>query len=178
MTAKQLIEIVSKSFGLYFIVQLFLDGKQIISYLILISVGENTGFGFVGIYLWSFFAYAVAAWFMIVKSGRVANLLYKKDDEALLFKISNTDLIAAVIVAIGLLTIVNAVPEILNKVSHYVYFNEFDREEKGRFWTLNNRKADILYSVFKLAVGLVTLTNAKILSKYLTKGERIDEKRV
>lgn len=111
--------------------------------------------------------YVVGAWFLVSKSDLIADKLTRKSNDQLQLSATKADLAELLIIAIGMLVIVSSIPEILSTVSRYLYFNEYGQEDRSLYWESKNRKAELLYSVFKLAVGLLATTNARMIARRL-----------
>lgn len=171
MNQKQLIEVVSKSFGLYFIIEVFLNIKQLVFYGFGFAAYGDDNFSlyfYLGQNISDTIIYSIGAWLFIVKSEFVSNKVANIKPDEIQLTVSKSDLIEIVIIAIGVLSIVSSIPEILNKLTAYLYFNEFGRADKNLYWNENSRKADILFSVFKLAIGFVTILNGRLIAKKIT----------
>jgi hypothetical protein len=112
---------------------------------------------------------------LIVKADWVTDKLKIQKTGDLKLNLEKADWIELVIVAVGSLTIIYSIPEFMHKIVNYVYFNDYEKADRHLFWTGKN-KADVFYSLFKFAVGLFFLLNARNFSKRLTRiGDR-DEK--
>lgn len=176
MNQKDILQLVSKSFGLYFILQAILYLHQIIGYIATTGFADadRSTYWTFGQILWTVIIYALFSCILIIKSGFVANALSRGSDNVKI-AVSKSDLIEVVIIAIGIFMVANSIPEILNHVSQYLYFNEYEEENASLYWTRNGKKAEILFSIFNVAVGLVTMTNGRMIAKRLTRiGDRDD----
>ena len=79
------------------------------------------------------------------------------------------------IITISGITIIDSLPEILKNTISYIYFNPYSRMEKSEYWT-NKNTSDLIYSILKLAVGLLAIINARLVSRRLIKiGEKSDQ---
>jgi len=181
MNQKEIANIASKCFGLYFIVIGVVNLKQLVIMGLpsLYRDYEESTIFYLGLVLLDACFYFLAAWVLIKKSDWVAGRL-TKDGGDVNINIPKADLIEIVIIGICISVIVYALPEILNKLSRYLYFNEFSKNERNQFWDGKNQRAEIIYSVFKLAISLMVITNARWISKRLgtigTKDDEFDRK--
>ena len=156
MEQKQIIKIVSKSIGLLCLVYAFLDIKQILIYGIYIDFTERPdgqSLSYVGQITLGFALDIALASILIYKSELISTILSKGNNERLELGVSKYDLIQLVIIFIGVMAIVDAIPEILKSIAQYLYFNEFGREEMGRYWEASNRKPEVIYLILKLLTG-------------------------
>ena len=63
----------------------------------------------------------------------------------------------------------------MHKLVSYIYFNDYDKNEKKFYWT-NSNKASIFYSIFKLAVGLILISNGRNIARRLRRiGDKDDK---
>src|SRR5690606_17654939 len=130
--------------------------------------GDDTGslYFFLGSQIFNFIFNGIAAWLLFSKSEVIADKLEKNAVDQIELNVSKVFLIELVIIAISFLVIVFAIPEILNTVISFMYFNPYDRLETREYWT-DQRKADISYSVLKFLSGLMALLNSRIIAKKL-----------
>jgi hypothetical protein len=179
MNQRELLRLICKSFGLYFILESALNAKQIIYYATGITfLGKNniSLYYYLGQNIFDLVVYGLGAWILINKSEFISNKLANASSDQLQLMTTKADLIEIVIIGIGVLFIINAIPEILNKLTHYLYFNEYGRANKNLFWDEKDRKTEIIYSTFKFAVGLLTITNGRLVARRLTKiGDKDEE---
>jgi hypothetical protein len=177
MKQTDLINIFCKTFGLYFIIQAVVNIKDIFFYETVFQFYEDdnsTLYFMVGQCAFNFIFNLLAAWILICKSKWITSKIIKNPNETIEFTIQKTDLIELILIAISGLLIIHSFPEILNKMTNYIYLNPYDRIEKDAFWT-SKQKADIAYSIFKFATGILILTNTRQLAKRLTKiGDKDD----
>lgn len=168
-----MIKVFCKAFGLYFAVQAVVIIKDVTFY----GIGNALDnyplryFDLIGPIL-NFIFNGIAAWILIGKSDFVVSKIIKESEDNFDVKVNKSDLMELVIIGISLLIIIGSIPEILFKLTTYI---PLDRLEKNEFWTPRNQ-GDILYSIFKLIVGLLTITNSRLISSRLTKiGDRSDQ---
>src|SRR5882672_366094 len=127
MNQKQLIEITCKCFGLYFIVEIFLNLKQLFFYGVAsVNWGSDnfTLYFNLGQNLIDSIIYGIGAWILISKCESISSRLSNDKQGEIHLTASKADIIEIAIIAIGMLTIISAIPEILNKLTTYLYFNE------------------------------------------------------
>ena len=179
MDQKALINVVTKSFGLYLILLAFLAAKQLLTYTGWAQFyGDHQAdtYFYLGQIIFDLVFDLILAWLFISKSDFISSKLANKSNERVELNATKSDLIELVIIAVGTLTIVNAIPEILNKLTQYIYFNEYGRQDKDLYWKDSNRKTDIVFSGFKFAIGLVAITNGRLIAKRLTRIGDKDER--
>jgi hypothetical protein len=178
MKHNDLIKIFCKAFGLYFAIQAIVNIKDAILTGVGIPIfgeGNSSMYFFLSIQIFNVAFNSIAAWLLITKADLITSKIIRDTEDKTNFTTTKTDLIELVVIAISGLVIIDSMPEILNKLTHYIYFNPNDRIEKNEFWTSNN-KANLMYSIFKLAVGLVTIANGRLISRWLTKiGDKSDK---
>ena len=178
MKEKQLVAVVSKSLGLLCILYAFQDAKQIVIYAATVTFyGEHVKdtYFYIGQVTIGLALDFVAAWIFIYKADTISSKLTKTSNENLGVSLGKAEFIELVIVAIGVVAIVNAIPEILRKLVHYLYFNEYGRQDKDLYWKDSNRKVEIVISIVKLAIGLIVVTNGRLIAKRLTKISNRDD---
>jgi hypothetical protein len=177
MRQYDLIKTTCKIFGLYFAVQASVNIKDIFVYgagAHLYGAEDTSWYYFYGEQFFNLIFNGIAAWLLLSKSQFITSKIIQNTEDKIDLNISKIDLIELAVIIIAGLLIINSIPEILNKLIHYIYFNPYDKIEKDRFWT-SDSKADIFYSISKLAVGLLTITRGRQISKLLTKlGEESD----
>jgi Ca2+/Na+ antiporter len=175
MDQKQIIATASKILGLYFLVLLILELKNGLMVLFANLRSSNMG-GREFEYLYfnliqygtHFIVYALVVWFLIYKSDQIANKISASGaDTKLGIAISSVELLKIVVASIGLIMVTHSIPDILNHLAGFIYFNEYDGNSKMSFWDVKDRKTYLLFGIFKLAVGLIVITNAGSLSKKL-----------
>jgi hypothetical protein len=108
----------------------------------------------------------------IFKADTIANKLQPIETGELAIPLDKTTWIELAIIIISGLAILNSFPEIIYKGVQFVYFNEYDRIDRHRFWN-EREKAYIFFAVFKFVVALVALLNARNFAQRL---QRIGEK--
>jgi hypothetical protein len=167
MNTRQLFEVLCKALGLYLLFHTFLSVKEILIVLATMGSKIDEYLPFVaGQLVLTLGAYLFGAWFMISKSMWIATRMMGPG-ELVAFHPSRREILSGVIVFIGLLSMVQAIPEIVGKLSHFIYFNDFDREDRQMFWDRNQRKENLVFAVVKLAVGLLVLANHKSIVSWL-----------
>lgn len=101
------------------------------------------------------------------KAELISLKLAGKRNDQLVVPLGKPDFIELVVLAIGTLAVVGAIPELMHKVSQYLYFNTYGRAD-NQFWDDKGNHAAVVYSMLKLAVGLVTVANARVLARRLS----------
>jgi hypothetical protein len=178
MTNSDILKTASKVFGLYFMVQALMSLRDLFYYLTgtFSSKGDNEGIFMIltsQIYMGTF--NLAAGVILIFKADWVASKLAPDPAGHLAVGLDKKGWIELALIVISGLTILNSFPEILYKGVYYVYFNDYDEAERQFFWT-NKNKADIFYSIFKFAVGLFVLLNARNFAGRLQKiGDKDDK---
>lgn len=175
MEEKQIIKIVCKSFGLWCLVYAFLDAKQLIFLGMSIEFGSDEfrqSLLYFGQLTISFAVDIAIAAVLIYRSDSIANVLIKDAQEKIHLGVGKGDMIQLVVIAIGGIAIVSAIPEILSNVAQYLYFNQYGRDEMGLHWTSSNNKTDLVYSIVKLAVGLIAISNGGLLARWIARIDR------
>src|SRR5882724_10310516 len=173
MSQKTLFEILSKSLGLYLIVQAAISIKEIIFYAVGLriygSVDNPDTYFYVGQNVFDLTCYLAGAFFLISKSELISNWLVKNRGDQITMTSSYEELIEIVVIAISLVMVLNSIPEIIGKITQYIYLNEYDDEDQNFFWEAKGKKADIISSFLKLAVGFIAITNANLITRRLKK---------
>jgi hypothetical protein len=176
MKYDDLIRIFCKTFGLYFVILAAINIKDVIFYGLSAQFVDST-FGssfylFAGGQTYNFVFNVMAAWILITKTEFVSRRILKGGTGVFELNVNKSDLIELVIIAIGILLIVNAVPVIFSILANYIPLSRLDKEE---YWS-NRNQQDIFYSIFKFLVGLVTVSNGRLIARRLTKiGDRSDQ---
>lgn len=99
------------------------------------------------------------------------NRFFKTDGDQVQLTLQKTDWLELAIAIIGVITIIHAIPNLLNVVVGQVYYRN-DPETFG----LGDETAPIYLEIFKLVVGLLTILNARNLAKFIVKrGLKDDE---
>ncbi len=160
MNTRQLFEVMSKSFGLYMMFQAFLTLKDIGLAAAVGFENENFSAFLFGQVVLTLLAYLLSAWILISRSGWLANRITGPGEQVVI-SLSRSDILSGVIVFVGLISIVQAIPEIAAKIAHFIYFNDFLRADRQLFWDLGQRKETLLFSVIKLAAGVTLLAKHK-----------------
>jgi hypothetical protein len=167
MKSIDIIKTVSKVFGLYLIVQTVINFRDIIYYVIFATTGENEQYVMLlGASAYKLLFNLIVAVLLVFKSDWTAIKLRPDDTEPLKINLLKSDWIELAIIVISGLTIIYSVPEIMFKLVNFIYFNDFDENERQLFWT-NKNKADIFYSIFKFIIALFCLLNSRNFSKRL-----------
>jgi|GEM_PF-2855730 hypothetical protein len=180
MNNKEIISIASKTFGLYFIIKAVIGLKEGLVYgLTLNFLGSDDNadaWFYVAQNIFDTLFYLVGAWYMIAKADLIASKLTKRESETLNISLTKFDTIELIVIAVGLITIVSGLPEILGKVTQFIYFNNYEPEDNYLFWNEKNKKAEIFFAVFKVAIGLLTILNGRLIAIRLTKiGDKDEE---
>ena len=181
MDQRQIIKVVSKSLGLLCLVYAFLSVKQLIIYGVSIDFNDNRytqSLSYFGQLSIGFTFDIVVAVVLIYKADLISRILTRDSNERVNLGVSKFDLIQLVIVFIGGLAIVDAIPEILSRIAQYLYFNQYGRDEMGLFWTDSENKTEIVYSVVKLAIGLIFIANGGLVAKWVTRVDRREDSTV
>ncbi len=97
---------------------------------------------------------------LIFRADWITNKIIPKASEKLDINLDKTDWIELTLIAICGLTILYSIPEAMQEFVSYIYFNPYDKNEKQFYWT-NTNKASIFYSIFKLAIALLFISNAR-----------------
>lgn len=177
MNASAIIQTSCKLFGLYFFVRTTLNLQSIIYLLAELLASSNE-------YEMNFLVLAgglvdvvlniAIGFFLIRKAAWIAEKLSPLPAGELNVNLDNKGWIELALIIISAMTLLFSAPEILNKLGSYLYFNEYEENERHFFWTQRN-KADLFYSIFKFAVALVLLTNARNIATKLQKiGDKDD----
>jgi hypothetical protein len=148
MNSKEIIGIVSKAFGLYFLIQAIIRIKDTILYAITIlyakEITDDEYFVLFNLTLviLEFLFFTIGAWVLISKSDYISNILTKGSTDSIQLSVSKFDLIELIVIAVGLIVLVNAIPELLNKISHFLFFNEYeDKSDRHLFWSEKKQKS-------------------------------------
>lgn len=173
MNNKEIVLIIIKTFGLYFLLEAIISLKEVIFYATALKVynGDNVDAYF---YLTqstvdSLF-YLFGALILFSKSDSLVNILKIKSTEQIQIGVNKSDLIEIVVIAVGLYVLISAIPELLNKLTQFLYFNEYeDKEDRYLFWNKKERMAALVYSLFKIAAGFLTVINGRLIAIRLTK---------
>jgi hypothetical protein len=178
MNNMDIIRTSSKVFGLYFIIQTIGNLRDLFFNLYTTLSGSYSDNRmvdfFVGLSYNAIFN-LVFGTILIFKADWVADKINSKTSEKLNINLGKTDWIELTILVISGLTILYSIPEILHKLVSYIYFNDNDKNEKQFYWT-NTNKAAIFYSIFKLAIGLLLISNARNIAKRLKRvGDKEDK---
>ncbi len=175
MKNQELFEVFCKALGLYFAMQAFINIKDTIIYGMQLQNGDDWVYIFFVGQTLSFLFNGIASLILINKSAFIATKIFKESGNNLEIVINKIELIELVIITISGVLIINSIPNLLAHIINFIYFNPFDRMEKSEFWT-NKNTSDLIYSTFKLTVGLLTITNARLISRRLTKiGDKSDQ---
>ncbi len=172
MTKTELYSIAIKIFGLYFLVVFIEDvfGATFYSAGLFSSSFESPWYMYVSIFGKSLVDFAVF-YIATLRTDLVLKRFFKTDDSQVHLTLLKFDWLELAISIIGVIAIINAIPNLLNVVVGQVYYRN-DPEAFG----LGNEKAPIFLEIFKLAVGILTILNARNLAKFIVKrGERDDE---
>jgi hypothetical protein len=167
-----------KVFGLYFFIMTIMNIREIILYTTgsFIMPDDNYGtFIILGGQIYQAIFNSLVGLILISKSDWVTGKLKLEKTGDLKLNLDKSDWIELAIIVISGLTILYSIPEIMYKLTNYIYFNDFERNDRHLFWTGKN-KADVFYSIFKFVIGLLFILNARNLSKRLTRIGDKDEK--
>ena len=180
MNNKQIISTSAKIFGLYFIIEAIVGLKEGLVYVLTLNFMGNDDNADAWFYviqnILDTIFYLVGAWIMISKSDKISSKLITTETEPIKISLTKFDSIELIVIAIGLIAVVSGLPEILGKVTQFMYFNNYEPENNYLFWNEKNRKAEIFFSVFKVTIGLLTLLNGRLIAIRLTKIGDKDEK--
>jgi hypothetical protein len=167
MTQKELLQVTSKALGLYFAIRAILGLKQFLA--IFLSSGflqDDMGeyyYYTTGLAVFDLLVYGSIAWVLIARAEHIA-VKIGSSSEASPVQIGKQELIEVVVVGVSLSVFIHALPQILSIISNYVYFNEYDRIEKDKFWQAYNRKTHLLSAVFECIVALIALLNSRLIA--------------
>jgi hypothetical protein len=162
------IQVLCQAFGLYFLIVAAENLTDLILFVITSSQGDHntSNFPFFSGLWFKVLAYAIAGGLLIRKSSTISNKVVQGSTGKVDLAVNKTDLIEIIIIGISFMIIIHAIPSIFNKTINYMYFNPYERDEKSKFWDAQN-KAEIVYAVFKLFVGVVAVMNARLISRKL-----------
>ena len=177
MTAASLLATASKIFGLYMWVLAALEFRNLI-YSIFFGVASPsqrddawTPTLFVAFNL---IFHIVVGVILIYKAEAISHKLRPANGGDINIPLGKTDITEIVIIAIGCIAILSAVPLMLQKLVSYAYFNDYDPHERKFFWD-SNHTAAMIFSVFEFVAGLFLLSNARHFAKRLQRtSERED----
>lgn len=167
-----------KIFGLYFIILTVMNIREIILYTTgaFIMPDDNYGtFIMLGGQIYQGIFNSLVGLILIYKSDLMIGKLNLQRTGDLKLNLAKADWIELVIIVISGLTILYSIPEIMYKLTNYIYFNDFERNDRHLFWTSKN-KAEVFYSIFKFVIGLFFILNARNFSRRLTRIGDKDEK--
>lgn len=168
MTHSSLLQITIKIFGLYFLILSVMNVRELFAFIfgeVLLSDDNGTlPMLFYPIYYFVFNSFV--ALILLFKTDWIAEKLQLEGSESLSINAEKTDLIELAIIVISALAMLHAFPEILFKLVHYTYFNDYEPHERTYFWT-NTNKAQIFFSIFKFATALFFLLNARNFARKL-----------
>jgi Sec-independent protein secretion pathway component TatC len=163
MNSTDIIRTTSKIFGFYFVIQTVMNLGDI---FLNVFASLDNGFNhngmqtlFMSLSYMAIFNLTVGL-ILIFKADSITEKIRPAKTNRISLNIDKTDWIELSLIVISGLTIIHSIPEIMYKVVNYIYFNDYDKNEKQYFWT-NQNKANLIYSVFKFAVGLFFLLNAR-----------------
>jgi len=180
MKQQSLLTIFCKALGIYFFIQAILNVRDMFFYSIGSQMSDDEGYFFM--VLISQLVYLISnvciAWYLIMRSEVIIAKVVKADDQdnVRVSTLSKQDWIELVIIGVGIFVVVHAIPEMLYKLVNYIHLNPFDRNEKDAFWEVNNNKGDFIFSIFKVVVGIIAITNARLISGRLIRmGDKSDQ---
>ena len=170
MTFSALFHTAIKIFGLYFVILTITNIRDII-----LSIGGqvflSNSDGMLPLLFYQIY-YVVfnttVALILIFRTSWVAEKLQLVEREPLNMPADKTDWIELAMIVIGALAVLHAFPEVLFKLVHYTFFNDYEPHERSYFWT-NTNKAEIFFSIFKFVIGLFLLVNARNFARRLKK---------
>lgn len=178
MNNKDIVSTSNKVFGLYFIIQTVGNFRDLFINLYTTLGGSYSDYPRVDYYLSLSFSAAfnlVFGLILIFKADWVTSRIVTKTSEKLDVNLDKTDWIELSLIVISALTILYSIPEIMQKIVSYIYFNPYDKNERQFYWTDTN-KASIFYSIFKLAIGLLLISNARNVARRLKRiGDKEDK---
>jgi len=167
-----------KVFGLYFIILVIVNIREIILYTTGAFIMPNDTYGtfiILGGQIYQAIFNSLVGLILISKSDWVTDKLKLQKTGDLKLNLDKAGWIELVIIVISGLTILYSIPEIMYKLTNYIYFNDFEKNDRHLFWTGKN-KADVFYSIFKFVVGLFFILNARNFSRRLTRiGDKDDK---
>lgn len=180
MNPQTLLHTACKIFGLYLFVLAALNVRDILFYIVSFGVRSTPDSGEMLIILLPFYMLAfniVAGLLLVSKADWIAGKLRAPANGYINTTLEKTDIIELVLIAIGVIAILYAVPEMLYKLVTYAFFNDYDKNEKRFFWSDGNNMGALLFSTFKFVAGLFLLLNARNFARRLRRaGEREDER--
>ena len=167
MTHSALFHTAIKIFGLYFVILTVMNLRDIIASISgQLLMSNNDGILVMLFYEIYYVVFnTTIALILLFKTDWVAEKLQPVESEPLNVQADKTDWIELAIIVISALAVLHALPEILFKLVHYTYFNDYEPNERPYFWT-NANKAEI-FSIFKFVTGLFVLLNARNFARRL-----------
>lgn len=177
MTRRHFIETSVIIFGCYFMVLAIQNCRDVITYLSA-TVFYDGGFKDLldGIFITSvqLIINVIAGVYVIANAKNISQKFDAAQGEKLSFGLRKVDIIEVALIVIAVIGITSSIPRILHKVTHFLYFNDYEKHEKTRFWT-GQEKAIILYWIFVLAVGIFLVFNARYFAKKIVRIEDKDD---
>lgn len=179
MTQRQLTDTALKILSLYFLVRAIGVIRDIVLYLGMGGI-QNADDGF-GIWLMfggmsiNLITNSLFFWIFAFKSNNVLVFLKignkNKIEEKELLGLTKVDWLEIGIVVVGIIAVTFALPEILYKVADSIYF----KRKPSAFYEDLDSRSEILYSLFKLLIGLIVMMYSRQISKAIMKrGEKDD----
>ena len=178
MNNKDIIKTALKVFGLYFLILTIINIRDLIflsSNLVRSYQDNQENYLIIGGQIYHATFNLIVGLLLIIKSDWLTEKLKLKTTGDLGLNLNKADWIELTIIVISGLAIIYSIPEFLYKIVNYIYFNDYEKADRQLFWSGRN-KADVFYSVFKFATGLIFLLNARYISKRLTRIGDKDEK--
>jgi len=180
MKQQNLLTLFCKALGIYFFIQAVLNIRDMFFYSIGSQMSDDNGYFFV--VLISQLVYLVSnvciAWYLIMRADVIVSKVMKVSDQdgTGVSASSKQDWIELVIIGVSIFVVLQAIPEMLYKLVNYIHLNPFDRNEKDAFWAVNNNRGDFIFSIFKVVVGIIAITNARLISGRLIRmGDKSDQ---
>ena len=164
MNPQTLLRTACKIFGLYLFVLAALNVRDLLFYMLSMGVRSPVDSDEILIILLPFYMLVfntIAGLLLISNADWIAGKLRAPANGYINSSLEKTDVIEVVLIAIGVIAIVYAVPEMFYKLVTYAYFNDYDKNEKRLFWSDGNNLGALLFSAFKFAAGLFLLLNAR-----------------
>lgn len=173
MTQRQLLDTTLKILSLYFLVEAIGAIRDIVLYLGMGGI-QNTDDGF-GIWLMfggmfiNLITNILFFWIFAFKSENVLEFLKIGNksivEEKYLLGLKKVDWLEIGIVVVGIIAITFALPEILYKVADSIYF----KRKPSAFYEDSDSRPEILYSFFKIVIGLIVVVYSRQISKAIIK---------
>lgn len=173
MTKSELLSVVIKIFGLYYFVRFIQHFMEFIFMLVgnsAFDYGIDTWFIYSGIFITVvvefFFSYVAT-----LRTELITNRIGKLGNEPFELPTNKTSLLEITLAAIGIITIVSSIPDLLYKAVDAIYFHNHKESE---FWTRPTR-SEVFRAAFILVIGCFLLMNSRNFAKKIVKRGELDD---